>query len=95
MSDAQPIDFSSEAEKLLESVANEYARQAQAVGFSEDDKFLTISEALKALTQLHIAAVQAELEKLLAGLPKNSNNEYTIVILDRIAELQATSSGEL
>ena len=31
-----------------------------------------------------------ELEAVLAGLPPNSNNEYTVVILDRTATLRAS-----
>lgn len=52
-------------DKILEAVANEYARQAQAVGFSEDDKFLTIAQAHQ--------AIKSEIIRMLEGLKKETN----------------------
>lgn len=37
-------------------------------------------------------AIVAELETVLSKLPRNSNNEYTIIILERIKELTADRS---
>jgi hypothetical protein len=45
---------------ILEAVANEYARQAQAVGFTENDSFLTVTQANDQLLALMKSVIGSE-----------------------------------
>lgn len=90
----QPIDFSSEAldEILYNLIMLNKVREANEVDSDED--FL---KAKQALTQLHIAAVQAariDETKMWSKVAGKSETIHQDTFKLRLDELQATSSGE-